>query len=125
MTRILDNNEAHKTQDTIVVQQVTQIQVMRSQHYILHATVGRSARIMLPVWMVLEMGSVNNVMRCNSMSPNWETNIVQDASLLIFGDVNGNPLYLRHAVRLRVCFGNALYPICFFIGPTSHAPFWL
>lgn len=115
-------NDAHETSDTAVMYHVTPINVMAASNYIVHATVDSSARVRMPVRVLLDTGSAYNIIPRSDLSPNWQAHRVQDACFSNLGYSNGNPIPLQHAAQLWVRFGNTPYHMCFFVLSNLSCP---
>lgn len=63
--RLID--DAQEPQERSMVHHVTHIHVMAASNYILHATVGISADMWLPVGVVMDTGSAYNFTRRNAL----------------------------------------------------------
>lgn len=96
---------SHGTHDKAVVHDMITIHVIAAPHYIVHDTVGRNARVVLPITMVLDTGPTYNVRQVMPCTQNWQAHRLQYASLPNLGDTNRSPLSLQHAVRQRFRIG--------------------
>ena len=70
---------------------------------------------MMPKPVVVHTGSGYNVIRQDALPPGWESHITHNADLPALGDMNNNPLCVRHGVRLRIRLGDAVYPVRFIV----------
>ena len=87
--------------------------LMRSSFYVIAASIGTSTKEMTPYKTVVDTGSGYNVIRHDALPTHWRDSLIKGETGPALGDANGNPLPVRHVVKLTIRIGNANYTAAF------------